>query len=171
MKAVAIPLQGGKLWAVISPEDYEKVIPHQWRIDSKGKYAFTRIRENGQRIHLRMHRYILGITDSSIFVDHKDGDPLNNHRSNLRICTNSQNQANRGVPTSFKHPRKFKGVYWRPKKKAYVAEITCRGIRHYLGLFRSDLEAARAYNEKALQLFGEFALLNPIEQELGRVGT
>jgi hypothetical protein len=145
--------------ALVDDEVYEWAKSYKWELDGRGRYVFTRIRKNGVRETHYLHRLILGVTGETVYVDHADRNPLNNLRSNLRTCTNSQNQANR---STFKSNRKFKGVYYRPTKKAWVAEITCNGVRHYLGFFKCEIRAAMAYNAKALALFGEFALLNKI---------
>lgn len=146
---------------LVDDEDYPILNAFGWRIDGTGRYAITRVSENGKRVVKLMHRFILGLTDPSVYADHLDRNTLNNCRSNLRVCDNSLNQANR-LPNKNKTGR-FKGVYWRPKKKAWVSEITRNGNRFYLGFFKSELDAAIAYNNKAKQLFGAFALLNPIQ--------
>jgi hypothetical protein len=156
----AIPVNGGKYFTQVDDQDYESLLNFSWHVCSKGKYVRTRIRRGGSRKIIQIHRLILGVSDPSMYVDHKDGNTLNNQRSNLRICTNSQNQANRN-PNRL---RALKGVYYRPKKRAYVAAITCKGKRYHLGFFKSASLAAEAYNEKASELFGEFALLNVITQ-------
>lgn len=158
-----INLWGGKK-SYVSDRDYSRVRRYSWGLDGNGKYASTKIRIDGKRRRVALHRYILGVTDPKVFVDHVDRNPLNNLRSNLRICSNSQNQANRLKKFARKAGR-FKGVYWRPKKNAWVSEITHNKNRHYLGIFQSEIEAAKAYNQKAIELFGEFALLNRCDAE------
>ncbi len=145
--------------------DYGRVNQYRWRLDSSGRYVSRKKRDNGKDASVYLHREILGVCDSATYVDHVDRNPLNNLRSNLRVCSNSQNQANRTIVFR-KHKRQFKGVYWRPKKKAWVAEITCQNIRHYLGYFKDEIEAAVAYNQKAIELFGDFALLNKIQVQV-----
>lgn len=90
-------------------------------------------------------------------IDHVDRDPLNNRRSNLRFATNSQNQANRAAFLG-----RFKGVSFcigRNLKKPYRAYIGNRKYQ-FLGYFKTEEEAARAYDAEALQVYGEYALLN-----------
>ncbi len=84
-------------------------------------------------------------------IDHRDGDKTNNRPGNLREATPTQNNANtRG------RGRYAKGVSLHETGK-YQAQLKCRGRNHYLGLFATEEEAARAYALKASEIFGEFA--------------
>ena len=92
-------------------------------------------------------------------VDHIDRNPLNNHRINLRICTKAQNQQNckgRGGTS------KYKGVCWEKRRKKWRATIKNNGKQVHIGEFCDEKEAAKAYNKKALEFFGEFSRLNKI---------
>lgn len=111
----------------------------------------------------RLHRYLLG-APQGVMVDHRNGDKLDNRRDNLRLCTNSQNQANRQTVCG---KSKFKGVVWQLRRNGdgfWKAGITVGGEHLYLGCFLTDLEAARAYNEAAVSHFGEFAWVNDLTQ-------
>lgn len=91
-------------------------------------------------------------------VDHKNGDGLDNQRSNLRPTTLSQNRAN-----SRKTPgcsSQFKGVSWHTKSQKWMAGIKVAQKSFNLGLYHIEEEAARAYDKAAKQHFGEFARLN-----------
>lgn len=85
-------------------------------------------------------------------VDHADGDKMNNTRRNLRVCTYSQNNANKRLD------RTVRGV--RKKKNKWNARIKVRGTDKYLGSFESRSEAIQAYNVAAFSAFGDFAVLN-----------
>lgn len=105
------------------------------------------------------HMYIAQRIGLSGFIDHIDGNGLNNMRSNLRSATYSQNAQNtkkRKGTTS-----QFKGVC-RASKNRWKATIELNGKQFYLGLFASETEAAHAYNLKAQELFGEYARLNDL---------
>ena len=93
-------------------------------------------------------------------VDHIDRNPLNNHISNLRWVTNGENGRNK---LSRKGSSKYKGVYFHKKRKKWEVQIQLNNKRQYLGSFDCEKEAAQAYNDKAKEIFGEFALLNDIE--------
>lgn len=97
--------------------------------------------------------------DRRIKIDHKDRNPLNNLEDNLRIATPSQNMANRA-----KQRRKcssiYKGVSFRKYNLDWESYIMKNRKRIHLGIFKDEKEAALAYNKAAIELFGEFALLN-----------
>lgn len=136
----------------IDDEDYDRVSQYKWCYKARG-YAI-RYGDN-----VRMHRYILNITDPKIQIDHRNGNKLCNEKWNLRIATTSQNQANR--PKLVNGTSKYKGVR-RHKQGKWEARITYRYKVIQIGLFVTEDEAALAYNKKATELFGEFAYLNII---------
>ena len=92
-------------------------------------------------------------------VDHIDGDPTNNRRSNLRNCTQHQNSMNSRKRKN-DASSKYKGVSWDKGRKKWRAYINLMRKQLFLGRFDNELEAARAYNDKAVELYGEFAHLN-----------
>ncbi len=97
---------------------------------------------------------------SDDIVDHKDGNGLNNQRNNLRIATRGQNGSNRrpkggssgyiGVSMLVIRSGKNTYQYWR-------ASIQKGGVKEYLGLFKNKVDAAKAYDKRAIELHGEFA--------------
>lgn len=94
-------------------------------------------------------------------IDHINGIKDDNRIENLREVTHLQNQQNRKKIKQF--TSKFKGVSWQKQTKKWRALIYNKGIQIYLGLFDSEIKAAKAYNDKAIELFGEFANLNIME--------
>ena len=90
----------------IDDEDYDIVLQHTWHCDYG--YIRTHSIRNGQ-----LHRMIMNTPDG-MKTDHIDGNPLNNHKSNLRICTNQQNSMNRKCKKGCSS--KYKGVYWKNEK-------------------------------------------------------
>lgn len=105
-----------------------------------------------------MHRYIMGVADGKIKVDHKDGNTLNNQKSNLRRCNHRENNLNK--PGHKDGSSKYKGVHFASKK--WVGNIYIDGKRVYLGRFELEEDAARAYNKVASEHFGDFAWLNDV---------
>ncbi|MGE8135711.1 HNH endonuclease [Novosphingobium subterraneum] len=95
-------------------------------------------------------------------VDHRDNSGLNNAILNLREANKSTNGANRNA--SHNNKSGFKGV--APHKKAFVARIKVNRKLIHLGRFKEAAAAARAYDDAAIEHFGEFALTN---KQLGRI--
>jgi hypothetical protein len=161
-----IPLTKG-FSAQVDDEDLERVSQFKWSVFiDRGKHTVRYYAERwttakGKSVRVSLHRFILGLTDPKIGVDHKNHDGLDNQRHNLRIATNSQNQSNR---RKILGSSKYKGVYWDKAHQRWRALIECRGKKYRLGDFRSELKAATAYNHAALRLFGEFACINEYEK-------
>lgn len=106
---------------------------------------------------IRMHREILKVSPFR-HVDHINGDTLDNRKSNLRICTRSQNAANTRVVRSTSG---LKGVYQTAMRaKPWRAGITVEQRKISLGRFERAEDAARAYDSAALVHFGQFAATN-----------
>ena len=106
----------------------------------------------------RVHRKILGLfPNDGLEVDHINHNGLDNRRCNLRVCTRQQNQMNK---RAMKGSSKFKGVFWHSHAKKWGACITLQGRNKYIGVFISEIDAARAYDRYAAEHFGEFAYLN-----------
>ena len=106
-----------------------------------------------------MHKEILK-PPSGFETDHINHNGLDNRKDNLRICTTSQNHYNQIIRSESK-TSKFKGVSRHKASRKWIAQIGYGRRMIYLGCFDSESEAARAYNQKARELFGEFANLNP----------
>jgi len=110
-----------------------------------------------------MHRLIMGLgsfQDDPVYVDHVDGNGLNNHRKNLRIVSHPQNLANTG---SRGGTSKFKGVSWHAEKGRWGAGIMIDGRFKLLGRYDDEEQAALAYNLAAKEAWGEHAHLNQVD--------
>lgn len=137
----------GSVFACLYDEvDHDLISQYSWSIS--GVYA-----RSGSNIY--MHRLILRLTDPDLQVDHVDHNGLNNQRSNLRTCTRSENQFNRLKQAS---SSQFKGVTHRSGK--YEAQIQHNYQNIYLGSYRSELSAAKAYDRASRKLHKEFGLTN-----------
>lgn len=107
---------------------------------------------------IRMHRAIMN-PPKGMHIDHIDMDTLNNQRSNLRVCTHQENLRNRESAKG--SSSKYKGVCWDKSRHKWFASIKMDvGKQLNLGRYDSELTAADAYNQKAQELFGDFARLN-----------
>jgi hypothetical protein len=105
-----------------------------------------------------LHRAIIN-APKGLYVDHINGDTLDNRRANLRIATNSQNQANR-IRLKSGTSSRYRGVTWNKASQKWQAGIKCNLKSTHLGLFESEEEAARAYDRAAREMFGSFARPN-----------
>jgi hypothetical protein len=142
----------------IDTEDIPLVWPYRWRarLNRRVWYALGCVR--GQRHKpILMHRTIAN-PPKSITVDHKDHNGLNNCKSNIRLCTSTQNKRNRPP----KDGKDYKGIYLDKKSKNWRAAISLNGKKQHLGMFKNIDDAKRAYNTAAQKFYGEFAYLNNI---------
>lgn len=158
----------GHHFALVDDEDFDLLSGYTWilcrKVTRGGSvicYATARDKENGN-CKVSMHRLVLGLKDHKIFADHKDRNGLNNQRDNLRIATYGQNSQNKGVCR--RNLSGFKGVVLNRENKyrKYTAVIIADGKRMFGGGFKTPEEAARKWNEMALQYHGEFAYQNPV---------
>lgn len=159
---VEIPLHGQKAAgrvALIDIDDYESVIEHRWCVwerqkpghHREGPYAVTNLKSRGQ---LKMHKMITGLPET----DHRNHQTLDNRRSNLRDGTAEKNRMNgtsRAISTS-----RFLGVYRDNSRGKWMARITVNKKLISLGRFDDEEAAARARDDAARELFGEYASLN-----------
>jgi hypothetical protein len=154
-----IPLTQGK-HAIVDAEDYKRINQWKWYALKNGNnfYAVRNIGKHPHQIMIRMHREVLGLKlNDGKQADHRDGNGLDNRRFNLRLCTHSQNQHNQH---SIRGISKYKGVSWIKKDKKWKTKIQFEQKSIAIGRFDSEIEAAKAYDKKAKELFGEFACTN-----------
>ena len=144
---------------IVDDVDYEFLSQWEWYA-KRHRNCFRAARklpgENGKQKTLYMYTAIakrMGIDTKRI--DHKDQNPLNNQRSNLRAATVSQNGHNRGAPSNSKTG--VKGVSLHTTSGKYVAYISLHGKRYHLGSFNTVAEAKQVVVAKRAKLIGEFA--------------
>lgn len=145
----------------IDDEDFERISKFKLYISISGKTQY--VRGYGNKKQFRLHRLILNITDPKISVDHIDGNGLNNQKSNLRACSHKQNSRNKRLNRNTSTG--YKGVSLAKRKNKFRAYIKTESRQLHLGHFNTAEEAAKAYNIKALELFGEYAKLNIISEK------
>jgi hypothetical protein len=150
-----IPLTSG-LVTVVDDDDYDELSKYKW-CSCSGRAARPR-RIKGEPKFLIMSRVIMD-APKGMEVDHRDGNPLNNQRHNLRVCTPAENQHNQ-KKQSRQTSSQYKGVHWHKASKRWMARIKKDKKKHYLGCFEVEEDAARVYDKAARTLFGKFARLN-----------
>lgn len=150
-----IPLTKG-YEAVVDDEDYNFLMQWKWHalVSSRGVYAERCTRPKGQKCtHIMMHR-VINKTPEGMDTDHENGNTLDNRRCNLRSATRSQNMSNR--KPNIRGSSKYKGVIWHKQHRKWIVSIQSNKKRYHVGLFTDEIEAAKAYSEKAAELFGDF---------------
>ena len=157
---VEIPLTQGKT-AIIDASDIEKVTPYKWMFH--GGYARSskynpKTRKN---YSIHMSHVILPCPDG-MFIDHINRNKLDNRRCNLRVVTRSQNNANRRCFSNSKS--QYKGVLRSKKTGWWEAAIRKDGKQISLGSYETEIAAASAYNDYARRMWGEYAVLNEIDE-------
>ncbi len=155
-----ISLTRGK-FALVDDEDYDWLNQWKWCAAKQGcRYYATRNtpyadRRQGKPPSIFMHRLIMNAPDGKE-VDHKNHNAIDNRKINLRICTRSENMANM-LP--YTHgTSQYKGVGCRDKKWRARIMKNCKEI--LIGRYVLEVDAAKAYDKKAKELFGEFAYTN-----------
>jgi len=142
--------------ALVDDEDFDYLNQWRWYVH-KERYSYYALRsvKNSNKKTIAMHRIIMGTPDN-MHTDHKDKNGLNNQKDNLRYCTNGQNQMNR------KSSGKINYLGVNCVGKHFQSRISTERKRIYLGTFKTEKEAALAYNKAAIKYHGEFASLNII---------
>lgn len=160
-----LQLTRGK-YTFVDNEDYELLWKlGRWFCSDHG-YASKDARKSDPwptRSVLYVHRVVMewaGLLESGLEVDHIDGNGLNNQKHNLRMVTKAENQMNRACAIGLS---RYKGVYLSKATGKWVAQIKLAGKQKYLGYFKTQEDAARAYDNAAKNTFGEYARLNTPE--------
>lgn len=145
--------------AIVDDNDFDWL--NQWKWFTRESHGIwyaerrTLASEGRGRRNVAMHAFLMR-PDPGLEVDHRDGDGLNNRRSNLRVCVRAHNLLNRRLRSD--NSTGFKGVALRGGR--YFARVQAFGQEHSLGYYRTAEEAARAYDRGARVHHGEFARLN-----------
>lgn len=153
-----VPVKKGEFFAIVDDEDYESISQHNWSYSHYG-YAVRRgktsLGEDGKKI-IYMHRFIIA-AGAGQTVDHINGNRLDNRKENLRICTIGENLKNRKGKNG---TSKYKGVSYASDRDKWRSSISYQNKRIRIGDYDSEIEAAKAYNQKAIELHGVFARIN-----------
>lgn len=155
-------LSNSRDFLIVDDEDGHLVANTCWHEDAQG-YVRRSVKIPGTRrnIHYTLHRTVLGLSpgDGKI-VDHINRNKKDCRKANLRVVLAQQNAIN--ISKKSNNTSGFRGVSRHNSypSKPWKATLQCRGKLYYLGCFTTKEEAAKAYDQKAKELFGEFAVLN-----------
>lgn len=143
--------------AIIDKDDYPRVQFIKWYLLKAGYVQGYLPQPIGKMVYL--HRFIIQAKDYQEY-DHRNGNKLDCRKQNIRLCTRSQNQANRDLQSN--NTTGYKGVYLHKPTGRYQIKIRFQGKMQYFGYHTDPIEAAKIYNQEAIRLFGEFAKLNEL---------
>jgi hypothetical protein len=152
----------GQQQVLVDEQDAWLLEDYGWYLYSSVRHigiyvVFYRSKSNGAFSEKRLHRVIMNAKPGQV-VDHINGNPLDNRRSNLRVVTQSENNKNSSKRRNALG--RYKGVHFSTREKKFKAQIQSNKNKISLGTFKTEVEAARAYDEAAKKLHGEFAKLN-----------
>jgi len=153
-------------FATVDNEDFEFLVNFaSWFCNNQGskKLKYRAVSTKDYKTYY-MHRVIMERVynrklRSTETVDHIDGDPLNNTRKNLRVCTKKNNTRYK-VKTTSECTSKYKGVCWQINRKKWFSQIKVNSKTINLGYFINEKDAAKCYDSAANFYFGEFSILN-----------
>ena|SRR3990167_11191769 len=164
---IKIPLTQNK-FALVDDEDFDKVNQYKWCFSRHTKKNFgyagrkVQISWDGKKQiskHILMHRVIMN-APKGLDIDHINHNTLDNRKSNLRVCTRSQNFQNAELRSD--NTSGYKGVTFDKRRQKWVGRIGVYGKRIIKHGFVSSGEAAQWYNEQAKLYFKEFARFNTL---------
>lgn len=158
---IVISEKYGTFYVQIDLEDFEKCKQYTWGIfhtnDKLDKGIVESFYIQTNKVGL-LHRYIMD-APKGYQVDHKDKDTMNNRKSNLRLCTISQNQMNKKIQRN--NTSGYPGVFYSKHvtigAKPWCAKLRVNGKQIYLGYFDTFEEAVEAKIKGSKEFFGEFA--------------
>lgn len=160
-----IPLAGKYgtgLYAIVDDEDYEIASRNKWRLSSSGYVIRSHYPQDWQHGKVIFLHKLIAVHVPNKQVDHINRNKLDNRKCNLRLCTESENNQNKA-----KHWKGATSIYVGVKKDKHDKWIarTMKDKRYiHIGIFKTEVEAALAYNKKVLELFGSNAHINEIRE-------
>lgn len=147
---------GNGQYALIDDEDLWRCLQHTWCLRGRAGYKYPCTSIKGKIVQL--HRWLLGVTDPGILVDHEDRNRLNCQRSNISIVDQITNNMNRCGKINSQQP--FKGVRKHYNARGYRATLVIKGKQLHLGCFDDPVQAAKAYDTAAIRHYGKVAFTN-----------
>lgn len=150
-------------YALVDDRDFDWINQYKWSRTSQG-YAHARVGDKTMRMHILIADKHIGKREDGKVLDHINQNKLDNRLCNLRVCTMKENSRNRDRHAS-DETSKYHGVNYRKDSGNWRVRIKDGEKQYNIGTFRTEVEAAIAYNRAVKEIFGEFASLNEIPQE------
>ena len=148
-------------YAIVDPADYERLKGYEW-LARKATNSFHARRfipgGKGKKRIIYLHQEMIQVPKGMV-VDHINQNGMDNRRANLRAATWAQNAHNR---KKYLKPGSsiYKGISWNKQSRNWKARIGFENKIIFLGHFKNEIDAAKAYDEAAKKYHGEFACLN-----------
>lgn len=148
---------------IVDRDDLPFLTSYRWQINSEGYVVSWRWCPLTKKTTVLWLHRLVNKTPSTLICDHLNHNKLDNRKTNLRNCSNSQNLANQ-----IKRPglsSKYKGVVWHRRRQKWMANIHISNSKNtkktvYLGYFDNETKAALVYDKAAKICFGSYALTN-----------
>lgn len=156
--SVMVPVSNGKAFAVIDDEDAARVLQHKWcanKVTNNKVYVHRRLPKSDGGKMIKLHRFIMNIDEKGICVDHINGDPLDNRKTNLRVCTQGENLRNYRNAWG---KEGIRGIRKTPAGK-FRARIRYNLKLYDIGTFDTQHDASIAYAFASSLLHGDFGSL------------
>jgi AP2 domain len=147
-----LKLSNSPLYAMVDKEDWQHCKEYKWSLSVRGNQIKSRV--NG--VIMGLSNFVM--KDCTCMFDHKNRNPFDNQKINLRPCNYSQNGINKLKSKCASSI--YKGVSFDNKQKRWQAKIRKDYKTYWLGYFSSEIAAAKKYDQRAAEFFGEFAVLN-----------
>lgn len=164
MKKIALGGKRGRgRFTIVDDDDFIWLLLFSWHVNPDG-YVVTTASNKPTR-HFKMHR-LVNNTPPGMTTDHINRNKLDNRKSKLQTATRSQQQQNQKIQWGQKiqqgRSSKYKGVCFikKDRKSRWQADIRIHNKSVHIGTFKDEIEAAKAYDRMAVELFGEFANTN-----------
>ena len=160
MKRIKLHGRGSEgLYTIVDDDDFIKLHNNRIRFSNTRSY-YAIFKMGPMKNYVYLHRFILGVNDPKVTVDHVNRDRLDNRKCNLRICTKSENLYNQ--PMHKNNKSGYKGVYFIKDrlKTPWRAQIVANKKRYVLGRFKTAEEASIAYKNAVIKYHGDFAFLD-----------
>lgn len=151
----------GDITTIIDDEDLEKISNHNWWANTNGRGIrvetdlFIEEQTVWGRKRISMSRYILNLKSRKFVIDHINGNPLDNRKSNLRVCSHKNNIRNRKILNK-NNSSGIRGVSWDKTRNRWVAQLMFNKKHIYLGRFENKEDAKMSVVKGLKKYFGKY---------------